>query len=181
MHHRPSLGVCFLVAGELFCSQPSNGPQHRARTVLPTLPQYAVHTFSKRYFCHCVCVILSSPWSVCPSVFSPNASSSCIQLRWEQSQQSDVSSVDTGTDHMGLHWLPPALSQSCHHLRQLLALNLTKSFWTGAFTGKCPTPVTALFVNTSSLLKVPFLPCLLGVTSVSFINTHFQPERRLSS
>lgn len=71
---------------------------------------------------------------------------------------------------------PLGLTQSCYHPPHLSS-NLTSLFGQEVCIGKYPTPMTALFVNPSSLLRVPFLPCLLGVASVPFIS-EYSPSTR---
>lgn len=88
-------------------------------------------------------------------------------LWWEEMQLICICHVDMGIGHTSLYWLPLVLPQSSYHPSHLSS-NLTRLFGQEVCIGKCPTPMTALFVNPSSLLRVPFLPCLLGVTSVPY-------------
>lgn len=178
---QPLPWVCFLVAAEHFCSQALfTAPRERLQ-VSPIPPQYHVALLWTLHFCSCGCVIFSpGPWPDYLSVFQLHQ----LVLVWLAVVGGDAADgyMPCGhghRPHTSLHWLPMALPQSCYHPLHLSS-NLIRLFGQKVCISKCPTPMAALFVNPLSLLKVlPFLPCLLGVTSVPFISQYLQPEEKI--
>lgn len=70
--------------------------------------------------------------------------------------------------HISLYWL--CWPYHNHTIISSATFLRCQKNWTRGY--KHPTPMIALFVNPSSPLRAPFLPCLLGVKSVPFINQY---------
>lgn len=177
---QPLPWVWFLVAAEHFCSQLSSRHQERGCKSPPFH-----HNITLPCSGHCISAAVGVWYSLLVHdltiyLFSNSTSSSWFDwMWWEEMQLMGICHVDTGIGHTQTFtgWLPVALPQPWYHPRHLSS-NLIRLFGQKVCINKCPTPMAALFVNPLSLLKVlPFLPCLLGVTSVPFIS-QYSPSTR---